>query len=162
VFLRAKGLAEEAVGSSGLDHLILRSTLVYGPGQRWLEDMRRFARRAVAALVVGDGKQRLAPVHVNDVVSALVAADDRADPVSGTLGIQGPGIVTADELVDLLAGRKRRKIHVGPQNERRASRLAGRRLHLALLEVLASDSLADAPDAAAELGLTPTPLRVGE
>lgn len=160
-YLRAKGLAEEAVRSSGLDHLILRSTFVYGPGQRWHEELRADALRPLAVPVIGSGRQRIAPVHVGDVVAALIAADDRAEPVSGTFGLQGPDVVTADELVDLFAGRRRRKIHLSPVAARRAARLLGRSVHPAVLELLASDSLADAPLAGRELDLTLTPLSKG-
>ena len=160
-YLRSKGRAEEEVRGSGLEHVILRSTHVYGPRQRWLEEMRAAASRPVAAVVVGSGTQRIGPAYVGDVARALVAADDRAGGASGTFGLQGPEVVTADELTDLLAGRARRKVHLGPAGARRAARLLGRRLSLTMLEVLATDSLADAPDAAAELGLVPTPLREG-
>jgi nucleoside-diphosphate-sugar epimerase len=141
--------------------MILRCTHVYGPGQHWFEEMRRAAARPIAAPVVGDGRQRIAPVHIHDVAAALLAADDRAEPVSGTFGLEGPDIETADDVVDLVAGRTRRKVHVPPQAVRRAARFLGRRVHPALLEILAADSLADAKDAAAELGLTPTPLADG-
>lgn len=160
-YLRAKGLSEEAVRSSGLDHLILRSTFVYGPGQRWYEELRADALRPLAVPVIGTGRQRIAPVHVRDVVAALLAADDRAEPVSGTFGLQGPDVVTADELVDLIAGRRRRKIHLSPVAARRAARLLGRAVHPAVLELMASDSLADAPLAGRELDLTLTPLSEG-
>lgn len=160
-YLRAKGAAEEAVRSSGLDHVILRCTHVYGPGQGWFEEMRRAASRPIAALVVGSGRQRLAPVHVRDVCAALVAADDRAEPPAGTLGLEGPDVVTADEVVDLIASRARRKIHLTAAAARRAARLLGSRLHPALLEILAADSLADALDAAAELGIDRTGLLDG-
>jgi NADH dehydrogenase len=160
-YLRAKGLAEEAVRSSGLDHLILRCTHVYGPGQRWLEEMRAAALRPLAATVLGDGRQRIAPVHVDDVAAALLAADDRAEPVSGTFALQGADVLTADELVDLIAGRRRRKVHLSPAAARRAARLLGRALQPTLLEILASDSLADAPSADVELGISPKPLRDG-
>lgn len=160
-YLRAKGLAEAAVRDSGLEHLILRSTHVYGRRQRWLEEMRAAASRPVAATVVGTGRQRIAPTYVEDVARALVAGDDRAGAASGTFALQGPDTVTADELVDRLAGRPRRKVHLAPGAARRAARLLGRRLSLTMLEVLAADSLGDAPDAGAELGLTPTALDDG-
>lgn len=160
-YLRAKGLAEEAVRASGLQHLILRSTHVYGPRQAWLDGMRAAASRPVAATVVGTGRQRIAPVYVEDVARALVAGDDRAGAVEGTFGLQGPEEVTADELVDLLAGRRRRKVHLAPGAAHRAARLMGQRLSLTMLEILAEDSLADAPDAASELGLSLTALRDG-
>ena len=160
-YLRAKGLAEDAVRSSGLDHMILRSTHVYGRGQRWFEETQAAARRPLATPVIGNGLQRIAPSHVHDVASALLAADDRAEPVTGTRGLQGPDEVTMDELVDLVAGRHRRTIHLTPHAAKRAARLLGRSLHPALLEILAADSLADASDATTELGLVLTPLVAG-
>jgi uncharacterized protein YbjT (DUF2867 family) len=160
-YLRTKGLAEEAVRESGMEHVILRSTHVYGPGQRWLEEMRTAATRPVAAVVVGLGSQRLAPTFVTDLARAIIAADDRASRVAGTFGLQGPDEVTADELTDLLAGRPRRKIHLGPAAAGRAARLQGRRLSVAMLEILAADSLADAPSAAEEFGLPLTQLVEG-
>jgi uncharacterized protein YbjT (DUF2867 family) len=160
-YLRAKGQAEEAVRDSGLEHLILRSTHVYGPRQRWLDEMRAAAARPVAATVVGSGRQRIAPSYVEDVARALVAGDDRAGAVSGTLALQGPDTLTADELTDRLAGRPRRKVHLAARSARRAARLLGQRLSLTMLEVLAADSVADAPDAAPELGVPLTPLEDG-
>jgi uncharacterized protein YbjT (DUF2867 family) len=161
-YLRAKGVAEEAVRASGLEHVILRSTHVYGPDSAWLRELRAAARRPIAAVVVGPGTQRLAPVFVGDVAACLAAADDRAaGGGGGTFGLQGPDIVTADELADLLAGRARRKVHLGPDAARRGARLLGRRMSATLIEVLAADSLADAPDAAAEFEVALTPLRAG-
>jgi uncharacterized protein YbjT (DUF2867 family) len=160
-YLRAKGLAEEAVRDSGLEHLILRSTHVYGPRQRWLDEMRAAASRSVAATVVGTGRQRIAPSYVEDVARAVVAGDERAGAASGTFALQGPDTLTADEFVDRLAGRRRRKVHLAPGAARRAARFLGQRLSLTMLEVLAADSVADAPDAAAEFELTLTALDDG-
>ena len=58
-FLRAKGLAEEVVVHSGLEHAVLRSSHAYGLGGLW------FASTVMGAehgFVVGDGSQRVAPV----------------------------------------------------------------------------------------------------
>ena len=160
VLLRAKGRAEEAVRASGLQDVILRTTFVYGAGSPWWDEVVSAARRRVAP-VVGSGAQRLRPVFVEDVAGALVAADDRASAVSGTFGLEGPDEVTADELIDLVAGRPKRKLHLSPALARRAASVAGRPLSSAALEILASDSLADAPDAAREFGIDRTSLREG-
>lgn len=159
-YLRAKGAAEDLVRGSGLEHAIVRATHVYGPGSRWLEEMRQAARRAVA-VVIGPGTQRLAPVFVDDVARTLAAADDRGAEVRGTFGLQGADELSADELVDLLAGRRRRKVRVRPSAAERLVRITGRRMSRAMLDVLAEDSLADAADAAAEFGVELTPLSRG-
>jgi uncharacterized protein YbjT (DUF2867 family) len=151
-FLRAKGLAERDVATSGLEHVILRSTHVYGPGSPWLRATLGWSRRT-PALVVGAGAQVLAPVHIDDVAAVLVAADDRDRLVSGTWGLEGPDRITADGMCDLLAGRRRRKLHVGPGPAARLAMAGPGRPSGVALGVLAMDSLADAPDGAVEFGV---------
>jgi uncharacterized protein YbjT (DUF2867 family) len=159
-YLRAKGLAEDDIRASGLQHAIVRSTHIYGQGCRWMEEMAVSAQRPIA-VVVGSGRQALAPVFVGDVARGLAAADDRAVEVRGTFGLQGPDVVTADDMIDLLAGRPKRKLHLSPAAARRAARLMGRIVPPAVLDVLARDSLADRPDAAAEFGVPLTKLERG-
>jgi hypothetical protein len=93
------------------------------------------------------GGQHLAPVYVEDLAAVLASADDRAEPVSGTFALQGPDTVIAEELIGLVRRDSRlrltlRKAHMSP----------------AAAEILSSDSVADAPDAAAEFGVKLTPL----
>jgi len=163
-YLRAKGMAEREVLDSGLDHVILRSTHVYGPGSEWLDSLVAQARRRLA-LVLGSGKEVLAPVLVDDVAATLAVADDREAALSGTYGLQGPDRVTADVLTEtlseLLTGRRRPRLHVRPGLARLLAGLARIKISRDAMEVLASDSLADAPDAAHEFGVTLTPLRQG-
>jgi NADH dehydrogenase len=159
-YLRAKGVAEEAIEDSGLEHVVIRCTHVYGPGGEWLVSMRNQARSR-PVVVVGSGRQRLAPVFVEDVAALLAATDDRERVTSGTWGLEGPDRVTADELTDKLAGRRRRKLHVTPRAAAFLGRVTGSGYGLPLLEILAGDSLADAPDAAAEFGLRLTSLDDG-
>src|SRR5437588_10624341 len=125
-YLRCKGAAEEAVAASGIDHVILRCTHVYGPGSRWLGQIARLAR-GWPSVVLGSGHQRLAPVFVEDVAAVLAAADDRDRATTGTWGLEGPDRVTADELADLLAGKRRRKLHLAGRTAARAGRLTAHR-----------------------------------
>lgn len=157
-FLRHKGLAEEAVRESGLEHAVLRCTHIYGPGSRWLEFVVAAAKRR-PSVVVGTGSQRLAPVFCVDVARALAAADDRAMPIKGAYGLEGPEVITADQFTDLLAGRTRPKLYIGP--EAPSPDPLGLPLSRSILEVLAADSLADAAGAAEEFGLERTPLAAG-
>jgi uncharacterized protein YbjT (DUF2867 family) len=163
-FLRSEGLAEDAVRDSGLEHAILRCTHIYGPGSPWLEFMVRASRHR-PAVVLGSGTQRLAPVFSVDVARALAAADDRAVPVSGTYGLQGPDVVTADELADLLGGRGRPRRYAspeaGPPDQSVARDPLAPQWSRTIGEVLAADCLGDAPDADQEFGLERTSLLAG-
>jgi uncharacterized protein YbjT (DUF2867 family) len=159
-YLRAKGLAERAIAESGLEHVVIRCTHIYGAGSDWLAALRKQARGRTA-VVVGSGKQVLAPVHVADVAAVLAAADDRERVASGMWGLEGPDRITADELTDLLAGRRRRKFHVSPGVAAALGRASGEGHRRAQWEILSMDSLSDAPDAAAEFGVARTALSEG-
>jgi uncharacterized protein YbjT (DUF2867 family) len=158
-FLRAKGMAEVAVQQSGVDNVIVRSTLILARESPWLFLFGAWTTRVPFTPLIGPGTQRLAPVFVEDVASVLAAADDRARPISGTFALQGPDTATADEFADMLVGRRRRKAHLSAERAPRVVGISKRRISPAAAHILASDSLADAPDAAAEFGVKLTPLR---
>jgi len=152
-YLRAKGLAEEAVSVAGLDHLILRCAHVYGLGGLWFTSAVQCAT-ASPPVVVGDGTQLLAPVLADDVAAVLAAADARPEPLVGTYGLEGPDVVTADELLELLAGAGVTSEHVvGEEAAARLTALLGIPVTRAAADLFAMPSRADAPDAAAALGV---------
>jgi uncharacterized protein YbjT (DUF2867 family) len=158
-YLRFKGMAEELVAAAGIGHVILRATHVYGPGSRWLEAVRAQANRR-PAVVIGTGRQVMFPVFVDDVAATIAGVDDRDRVPSGTWGLQGPDRVTADELATLLGGTGR-ILHLGVSAAALLGRLTGEKAGRATLEILAADSMADAPDAAEVFGVPLTPLRAG-
>lgn len=160
LYLLAKGRAEEVIRSSGLDYVIVRCTHVYGRGGEWLRSMTR-ASRMRPALVIGSGRQVLAPIYVEDVAAVLAAADDRERVESGMWGLEGPDRITADGLADLLGGGRRRKLHLSPRAAFHLAPLTRHAMSRAALEVMAGDSLADAPNAAAEFGVDRTSLQEG-
>ena len=153
-FLRSTGFAEGAVRDSSPEHAILRCTHIYGAGSPWL-DFMVWASRSRPQVVIGSGAQRLAPVYSVDVARALAAADDRAQPVSGTYALEGPDEVTANELAELLGGSGRPKRHVRPEDRAPEPSLVRNGLPWSqtIGEVLAEDSLADGPGADQEFGL---------
>ncbi len=115
-YLRAKGLAEEAVRSSDLEYAILRATHVYGLGGLW------FTAAVEGALVeppfvAGPGTQEVAPLFADDLGAAVAAIDDVAGEIAGTWGLEGPDVVTADGFCRLLRGDD-----VEPDPRRRSGR----------------------------------------
>jgi NADH dehydrogenase len=163
-YLRAKGLAEEAVVHSGLEHAVLRCAHAYGLGGLW------FTATVVAAehgFVVGDGRQRLAPVFADDVAAVVAAIDDRTDPVEGVWALAGPDELSADETFAVL-GEGGEPAHLGPVDA--AARLTDllelpvsvRTTELfACPSTVAGPDAAAPPDAAAAFGVPLTPFRDG-
>lgn len=158
-FLRAKGLAEEVVAQSGLEHAILRCAHAYGLGGLW------FTSTVVAAdagFVVGPGDRRLAPVLADDVAAVVAAIDDRRDDVAGTWSLEGPDVVTADELHAVLDGAEEPDHLEASVAAARLSELLDRPISVATAELFAAGVPAtDLPDAADAFGVTTTPLAEG-
>lgn len=67
---------EDAVVRSGLDWLVLRGGLFYGPGTGFDDDWRARARAGKLKLP-GDGRDWVSLVHVADMAEATVAAIER-------------------------------------------------------------------------------------
>jgi uncharacterized protein YbjT (DUF2867 family) len=160
-FLRAKGLAEEAVAASGLEFAIVRSTHVYGLGGAWFT---AFVAGASASppFVCGPGTQALAPVLADDLGAVIAAIDDRPGVLAGRWGLEGPDALTADRLVSLLRADDEVPTHADGQAAAAAlTSLLGRPIDAVTASFFAMPNRADAPDAAAAFGVRRTPLAEG-
>ncbi|MGZ6544857.1 MAG: SDR family oxidoreductase [Actinomycetota bacterium] len=161
-YLRAKGLAEEAVANSGLEHAIVRSTHAYGIGGLWLAATVA-AATASPPFVVGDGSQPLAPVFAGDVAAVVAAADDRDGHLEGTWALEGPDVVTMSELVTLLAapGAPAAVSLTTREAVARFTEGLGTPVSPTTAELYTLPSRADAPDAAEAFGVDLTALADG-
>lgn len=111
---RAKWEGEEAIRATGIGHAIVRPSWVYGPEDRALNRFVSLYRRLPFVPVVGDGRQRLQPVFVDDVAGVLATAALPGAP-SGTFEIGGPEVMTMDRVLDTMmevAGRRKPLVHV--------------------------------------------------
>ncbi len=113
-WFRAKWRAEEAVRGSGITYTILRPSWIYGPGDRSLNRFLGMARRLPFVPQIGNGRQLMAPVFVDDV--AALAADALATPAAenATLEVGGPETLTMDEIIRTalrVQGRRRFILH---------------------------------------------------
>ncbi|NNE44781.1 MAG: NAD(P)H-binding protein, partial [Gemmatimonadetes bacterium] len=72
-YARAKEEAERLVRESGLDWMVLRPTVILGPGSGLWDKFLSLAS-APAMPVFGSGKNAMQPVHVDDVALCVAAA----------------------------------------------------------------------------------------
>jgi uncharacterized protein YbjT (DUF2867 family) len=160
-YLRAKGLAEEAVSNSGMEHAIVRSTHAYGLGAGWLAVTVEGAT-ASPPFVIGDGTQSVAPVFVHDVAAVLAAADDSEAPLEGTWALEGPDAVAMTDLVELLSAPDAEpSVPLPPAAAVARLEALGTHISPTAADLFARPSRADAPDAAAAFGVTPMRLADG-
>jgi len=161
-YLRAKGLAEEAVVHSGLEHAVIRSAHLYGLGGLWFTAVVQ-AALADPPLILGDPDASIAPLFVDDLAAALAAADDRVADPAGTWAIEGPDALTLQGLARVLVGEPPRDPQGVPPDELPAvlERLLGFAAPPPVARLFSAPGRADAPDAAAEYGVRRTPLEEG-
>jgi uncharacterized protein YbjT (DUF2867 family) len=86
---RSKWAAEEAVRSSGLDWTIHRPSIVFGPGDGFVNLFARMSRWSPILPVIGSGESRLQPIAVEDVAHCFVASVERPDFAGRTYDLCG-------------------------------------------------------------------------
>jgi NADH dehydrogenase len=114
VWYRAKWGGEQAIKRSGIPATIIRPSWIYGPEDRSLNRFVTFHRWLPLVPVVGDGRQRLQPVFIDDVAEAFAQAVAPDGPI-GTFEIGGPDVLTMNEVLRTmmrLRGRTKPLVHV--------------------------------------------------
>ena len=113
-YFRAKWAAEQAVAASGVEHVVLRPSFVFGTDGGALPRFVRIARLAPVTPVIGPGTQRVQPIWIDDVVRAIrlaLEADETGRPVE----LGGPEAVTWSSLWSRLKtalGTRRPAFHI--------------------------------------------------
>ena len=122
-YLYSKWQGEEAVKSSGIPYTVLRSSLVFGPEDRFFNTLASLVKRPpsgyfkVAPIlpVPGSGQTRYQPIWVEDVAECIARALGNEATLNKTIEIGGPQQFTYNEIIDLVAetlGLKRWKMHL--------------------------------------------------
>jgi uncharacterized protein YbjT (DUF2867 family) len=115
-WFRAKWRAEEAVRASGIPYTIFRPSWIYGPGDRSLNRFLGFARWLPFIPQIGNGRQVVVPVFVDDMGRLVADALETAAADNATIEVGGPETVSMDEVIRtaLLVSRRRRPILHSP------------------------------------------------
>jgi len=100
---KAKGIAEEHIRKSGVPHTILRSSVVFGPGDHFTTNFARLIRASLGILPIpGDGKTLLQPLWVEDLVTCMVWALQNPDMVNQTYDIGGGEYFTLRQVMETI------------------------------------------------------------
>jgi uncharacterized protein YbjT (DUF2867 family) len=166
-YYHAKWESEQAVSSSGLEHVIFRPSFIFGRDGGILPTFRRLAKLAPVTPVIGSGRQRIQPIWIDDVSGYFAAAVDKPEAAGRIFELGGPDTVTWNEFWERLkrALRVRRPtVHV-PMRLMRANALLTERLPgnipltrdlLTMLEL--GDNVVSNDDAVQVFGLPLVPL----
>ncbi len=114
-WFRVKGLAEEAIQRSGLEHVIFRPSWVYGPGDRSLNRFLGLARWLPCVPVIGDGRQTIAPVYIDDVARIIAQGVQEPAAANRIIELGGDEVLAFNEIIRQalrVAGRSRPLLHL--------------------------------------------------
>lgn len=112
---RTKWEAEELVRQSGIPHTILRTALIYGPGDKFTIRLSEILRLAPVMPVIGSGKSKVQPIYIDDVVSCIVKAMTGDAFLNEIYEIGGPQQLTYEEVTTAIAeamGLKKPAVHL--------------------------------------------------
>ena len=171
---QSKWAAEEIVRRGGLAWTIFRPSIIYGPGDGFVNLFARMSRFSPVLPVIGSGRSKFQPVPVQDVATCFVRALSEPHSIGQIYGLCGTEVFTLEQILDLIlevTARRRIKLHLPLWLARCQAaflelvfpRLLGQAppLNRDQLIMLQEDNVGD-PKAAMELfGLKPAPFREG-
>ena len=108
--LKAKALAENLIRRSGLPFTILRSAVVFGPGDQFFEGLAALLRRAPGIFLLPEkGASLVQPLWVEDLVTVMTMVMDDAQYEHQTLDIGGAETLSLHQVVQILLKRIKRR-----------------------------------------------------
>jgi NADH dehydrogenase len=162
----SKWLGEQEVIQSGIPYTILRSSILFGAGDEFLNTLAAVLKLFPVVPVAGEGKNRFQPLAVQDLARCLALAVCQERYYGRILEIGGPQQYSYDQLVTLLIqtlGLRRLPLHVPVPVMRRIAQM----MELVMsrppvtreqLKYLDRDNVAEMDTVERHFGFTPRPL----
>jgi len=100
---KSKGIAEEHIRRSGVPYTIIRSSVVFGPEDRFTNNLASLLRTLPGFFPIpGDGRSLLQPLWVEDLVTCLLWALQNPEMVNQTYEIGGGEYFTLRQVLETL------------------------------------------------------------
>lgn len=101
-YARTKGQAEAAVREAVPGAVILRPSIIFGPGDGFLNRFAAMASMSPVLPLIGGGETRFQPVFVGDVAEAVAVAAETPALAGRTFELGGPAVWTFREILQLI------------------------------------------------------------
>ena len=100
---KSKGIAEEHIRKSGVPHTIIRSSVVYGPEDRFTNNLTWLLRASPGFFPIpNDGRTLIQPLWVEDLVTCMLWALQNLEMVNQTYEIGGGEYFTLRQVLEKL------------------------------------------------------------
>ena len=171
---RSKWAAEELVRQSGLAWTIFRPSIIYGPGDQFVNLFARLSRWSPILPVMGSGRALLQPIPVGDVARCFARAVTEPRALGQSFDLAGPAALSFVAILRTILAvthRRRLLLHIPLPLARLQARvlefLFDRVLHRPpplnrdQLLMLQEDNVGDPRPAQELFGLLPVPFATG-
>jgi NADH dehydrogenase len=162
--MRVKGLVEEGLRASGIAYTVIRSGIVFGEQDSFVNHIAMMMRTNPFFFVMpGHGEVVLHPIYIDDLVRAVARSLELVDTVDRVIEIGGPEYITLEDLVRTVmrvTGTPRMVIPVPPYLLRWVSSLYSRVLPRSLMtpqwfDVLGANRTTKLGNAFSDFGIHP-------
>jgi NADH dehydrogenase len=100
---KAKGIAEEHIRKSGVPHTIIRSSIIFGPEDRFTNNLAGLLPYVPFIFPVpGDGRTLIQPLWVEDLVTCLVWTLENSETINQTYEVGGAEYFTVRQVFEIL------------------------------------------------------------
>lgn len=110
-----QGRGVEAIIASGIPYTILEASVIFGPGDEFINTLAGLARIPPVMVVPGDGKTKFQPIAVQDVANCIVQSLWRPEVINKRLQICGSDVMTLEGIIDAIMAEmkiSRAKMHM--------------------------------------------------
>jgi NADH dehydrogenase len=100
--LKVKGIAEDHIRRSGVNHTILRTGLLYGPEDHFTTAVARIAAVSPFLAMPREGQTLFQPLWVEDLVTCLIWSLDNPETINQTFEVGGSEYFTYRQAVETI------------------------------------------------------------
>jgi uncharacterized protein YbjT (DUF2867 family) len=93
---------EEAVRRSGISHVILQPSVLFGAGAEFIAALSRLARISPVLPLLGGGSVRFQPLWIEDLVTCVVACAENDSSLTGAVALGGSEYATFKEVMQTI------------------------------------------------------------
>ena len=101
-YQQTKFRAEECVRISGLDYTIFRPSIIFGPGDKFVNLFANMLKVQQFVPVVGNGRYQMQPVSVENVSMGFVKSIERKDAAGKTFEVGGHERIEFNQIIDTI------------------------------------------------------------
>jgi uncharacterized protein YbjT (DUF2867 family) len=101
---RTKAAGERAVRAAFPAVTLVRPSLIYGPGDHFFTRFAAMAKMSPVLPVIGGGRTRFQPLHIEDAVRTLLPLLERPETAGATFALVGTETFTFRELLERMLG----------------------------------------------------------